>query len=239
MRTKKNNSVIVWNAPSEEFIHIHYPFGLTQAEIFYKNNSVVGLVKIDELEYVFSPLENQTKSSDILGVPKNAWLMDNDVLIEIQETTAKFIQKRQVQKKPNFRRTTTRNSPTTIKQKILTTTTKPIINKFIHTPPNFISSQNFNQQQIQNNNFKGEPGIPGLKGMPGAPGPKGMIGLPGPQGLTGIPGIKGTKGDDGIPGRPGMEGLPGINGQNGLDGTPGFTGPRGPAGPIGDRGSPD
>nr|CAD2205104.1 unnamed protein product [Meloidogyne enterolobii] len=173
------NSIIIWNAPSEEYIYTHYPFGPTQAEIFYKNNSNIGLVKIEEIEYVFSPLENQTRNSYILGVPNDAWLMDNDVLIKIQETPEKIIRKRQIQKKQNFRRTTTTPIPTTIKSKILTTklplltttTSRPILptkrpiltttttlpiqkNNFINSnidiPPNYIPARQPNLQ-VKNN----------------------------------------------------------------------------------------
>nr|CAD2197312.1 unnamed protein product [Meloidogyne enterolobii] len=206
-------SVIVWNAPSEDYIYTHYSFGPVQAEIFYKNNSVNGLVKINELQYVFAPSENITKSSDVLGVPDEAWPMDNDVYILLLNTTERIIQKRQVTKKQNFRRTTTTTTTTTpipptikpikttnrpiltTKKPILSTTTTPIHNKIMYTTPTIDPNYRFPvQQQIKNNYLKGDRGIPGPDGRPGAPGEKGDMGYTGPRGMKGAPGEKGDMG---------------------------------------------
>ncbi|CAK5078868.1 unnamed protein product [Meloidogyne enterolobii] len=252
-------SVIVWNAPSEDYIYTHYSFGPVQAEIFYKNNSINGLVKVNELQYVFAPSENISRNSEVLGVPEEAWPMDNDVFILILNKTERIIQKRQVTKKQNFRRTTTTTTTTTpipptikpikttirplltTKQPILSTTaTTPIHNKRIYTTPTIDLNYHLPvQQQIKNNYLKGDRGIPGPDGRPGAPGEKGDIGYTGPRGMKGAPGEKGDMGYTGPRGSKGASGqdaVPGSKGEKGDIGIPGRPGQVGLPGIYGQKG---
>ncbi|XP_042302094.1 macrophage receptor MARCO [Sceloporus undulatus] len=102
--------------------------------------------------------------------------------------------------------------------------------------------------QLESNNIRGLPGLPGSKGERGIPGMKGDQGNKGDRGEKGDTGLRGNKGEPGSsgiglpgpkgePGIPGARGSPGIQGEKGEAGIMGPKGSKGLTGPEGERGA--
>ncbi|KAH0621342.1 hypothetical protein JD844_022507 [Phrynosoma platyrhinos] len=86
--------------------------------------------------------------------------------------------------------------------------------------------------QLENNEIRGLPGLPGSKGERGIPGMKGDQGSKGDRGEKGDAGLRGSKGEPGSAGT----GLPGQKGEAGLTGPGGERGAKGDLGPVGPKG---
>ncbi|XP_008118996.1 macrophage receptor MARCO isoform X1 [Anolis carolinensis] len=97
--------------------------------------------------------------------------------------------------------------------------------------------------QLENNEIRGPPGLPGAKGDRGIPGIKGDQGSKGDRGEKGDTGLRGSKGEPGtngfgLPGQKGEAGIKGTRGAPGVQGEKGEPGAMGPKGLNGEQGFP-